>query len=438
MSGSDQDFGTSVSVTGEDTGITFAGAGPGLLVVGDAVATGATDAATLTIAEGAEVAGATNLVLGNAVGSNGELVVTGGAALDLAGVDPDGLGAFAEIGRRGTGRLEIDDGGTVTIDGTDGARPGLALGVTAIGSGDLTVSGEGSTLRVLGGPDEAADSARLLIGRGGEGSLRLADGGTVVNAASGITVVGRESTARGEVELAGEDSLLDAGARLVLGGDLDSASGAVRPDAGGEAILRQIEGAVQAGTPNDGESDIFIGATGEWTLNPDIFSGGESGGAVRGDVAVASGGAFQLGAEQTLTGDLVVADGAEFGPSGDRAPLSGSPLAGIGTVTIDGDWTHEGTAVFDVGGGARRSAEIGAGDPTAADQVVVTGQASLSGTIMLDFGNFEGDSFELVRATGGLDIADDLVVETTSPDRDPEIQVVGTANSLSIEIVGDG
>lgn len=187
---------------------------------------------TLTNSASASWEGAT--VVGNFDGESGHLVIQSGSELDnigswgtLKNFGPSSVirgsgyvglnsGSMGEalvtgsgstwtnsqalyVGSRGTGTLEIADGGAVVNDWG-------YIGMTSGSVGEVLVTGSGSQWTNSGG---------LIVGSQGMGSLKIADGGTVSNTAG---FIGYNNGGMGEVLVTGGGSQWTNTGDLILGG----------------------------------------------------------------------------------------------------------------------------------------------------------------------------------------------------------------------------
>ncbi|HUD35021.1 MAG TPA: hypothetical protein VMR43_18830, partial [Variovorax sp.] len=112
---------------------------------------------TMVVSRGGQADVRQGIVVGNAVGSVGELTVTGSGS--RIGTEGD-----LRIGKSGTASLSVDGGGRVTAAGN------ASLGIDAGSRSFVSVDGSGSALSVGG---------KLLIGESGIGEMRVGGGGAV-------------------------------------------------------------------------------------------------------------------------------------------------------------------------------------------------------------------------------------------------------------------
>jgi T5SS/PEP-CTERM-associated repeat protein len=81
--------------------------------------------------------------------------------------------AFINVGNTGSGSLTVQNGGVVTITGTEGSFSNLTLGRSENASGEMTVSDNSQV--TITGPD-----ARIWAGRDGTADLRILSGSSVL------------------------------------------------------------------------------------------------------------------------------------------------------------------------------------------------------------------------------------------------------------------
>ena len=89
-----------------------------------------------------------------------------------------GGGGFLTIGEQGTGTVDVLEGATIEVSTDNGEFPGITLGRNAAGDGQLNVSGSGSTVIFENTNEQKADST-FNIGDAGSGSVSIDNGATV-------------------------------------------------------------------------------------------------------------------------------------------------------------------------------------------------------------------------------------------------------------------
>ena len=190
----------------------------------------------------------------NAGGTGGQGGGEGSVIVDGAdsAIEVLGNGAVLNIGRNGTGRLEVLDGGSITLTSnvsTFDMTANFDVGIAPGSFGEAFVDGIGSEILLVGPDGEISGS--LDIGREGTGRLTITNGGRVANDDTGITSIGREVTGVGTVEVSGTtgiESTFDGGDLLLIGQDFDlSTGGGAGAGTGGQGTLELGEfGVVRA------------------------------------------------------------------------------------------------------------------------------------------------------------------------------------------------
>ena len=303
--------------------------------------------------------------VGRAAGSTGSLTLDGeGSELRLSGRFLEGDSAFLQVGREGTGIMEVSGGALVSIDGDGGDYPGFSVGGRAGGVGTMVVTDTGSAVIISnGGAALGGGAGYITVGGGGTGTLSVAEGAQVVNAEGGYTFVGLEAGSVGVLTLQADlvaNAHFDAGAVLAIGAGYDFDSGAFDFDNGGSGTVIVGSGTtLEAGAAEgDGITDIFIGSGGSLTI--------QNGGTVIGDIENVGGTLFN----------------------------GNSP----GTASFGGDFSMSG-GVMDI-----EVAGLDAGD---FDLYQVAGAAELNGgllsfSVLEGYDPLAGDTVTFLTAGGGL------------------------------------
>lgn len=367
------------------------------------------------------------LEIGARSNADGSVRVAGeGSLLKVDGnVDP-----FVNVGFQGTGDLTIADGGRMEARFLD-------VGDQAGSTGTMTVEGTDSTVAIFdpGDPNEGL-AAGTNIGRAGNGTLDISDGGTFTLAGgSGIFPffsVGTNESGVGTVTISGGQSSLTISGdnvgpggqsgQLMVGrfgeGTLNIADGATvsSDDTGATLVGRESTGTGSIAVEGDGSTlnagaEMIIGADFDFEAGEILFDQGGTG-----TVTVGDGGTLRAGAAE---GDGV--DDIFIGAGGTLQVLDGGTLIGDvrneggtfepgnspGEVAIQGDLDQDGALTFEFAGHA-------AG---AFDHIEVAGEAALAGEVTLAFDPAfaveAGDSFQVLTAGDGLRVADDLEVAAT-------------------------
>ncbi|WP_157281640.1 PEP-CTERM sorting domain-containing protein [Pelomonas sp. Root1237] len=188
--------GINVGSTGGRGDMRVAGAGSAVVYSGDAgyLQVGRNNATgLLQLQDGGQVSGLFYVAIGRD-GGHGELQVDGaGSQLRI-----DGLGSAAangvltgpvlDVGRNGTGRVTVSNGGRIDLVATTAQPSGTALnlGREAASSGTLNISGAGSVVSISaasvlpgGGAGEAFNPI-MRVGRDGSGFLNISAGGQLI------------------------------------------------------------------------------------------------------------------------------------------------------------------------------------------------------------------------------------------------------------------
>jgi T5SS/PEP-CTERM-associated repeat protein len=227
---------------------------------------------TLSITSGASIASGIGYIGYNS-GSTGAVTVNGGGSRWNLG--QEGL----YVGYRGSGSLNIESGGVVSVEGED--RSSVFIGYDDDSVGAVTVTGEGSEWNLLNNSFHNS----FYIGREGSGTLNIESGGVVtVGNAEGNYWVGSTSSSIGygsTVTVTGDGSEWNNyGSLNVEDGTLNIEAGGVVSSFGGEIESCRIfaSEAAPASATVTGEGSrwnplyLSVGSGGNGTLN--IESGG--------------------------------------------------------------------------------------------------------------------------------------------------------------------
>ncbi|MBA3483791.1 MAG: autotransporter-associated beta strand repeat-containing protein [Pirellulales bacterium] len=265
------------------------------------------------------------------------------------------------LGNAGSALLSVLNGGVASTTGNS------HLGFTAGATGDVNVSGAGSTLNIGVLLNIGGDSA----GARGTGSVRIADGGIVnVGSATNLYSTGRldlvnETTFTGDVNSFG-------GMIRTIG--TTTLANAVHLNAGGVSVeTNTLDGNAVFSGIIDGAGGLtkstFVGITGKGTLAltaANTYTGATTvnagtllvDGSITSATTVNSG--ATLGGSGTIAADVTLNNGAIVAPGN-------SP----GTLNIAGNYTQN-------SGGTLK---IELASPTSFDRLAVTGNAALGGTL---------------------------------------------------------
>jgi fibronectin-binding autotransporter adhesin len=384
---------------------------------GTSILNGAVDAASVNVS-----AGTLQLGLSDRLADTAAVTVRSGATLDL-GANRDTVGTLILTGA-------LDGSGTLTAanyelrGGTANANLGLGNLFQEVGNSTLLGTSQAGTVSVLGGvltlgaPDRLADSSAVAVAGGatldlgsndetvgslylsgnlnGSGTLTAADytlAGGIVNASlgggalvqeSGTSVLNGSSAAE-TVTVLGGSLRLGAAERLGDGAALAIGDGATFNLAGFRETVGTLEG---SGTLALGTGELVAG-----TSNDDfLFSGAISG---SGDFTKVGTGTAVLTGASSMTGAINVDAGTLLfaGTSAGSLRLRGGALTGAGqfggSVALLSGTLSPGIAgqplgsftmvALDATGGVFNIDFGGAAYGFAADEIIVTGAASLDG-----------------------------------------------------------
>ncbi|WP_374371118.1 cadherin-like domain-containing protein [Dongia sp.] len=284
-----------------------------------------------------------SIILGNQAGSMGTLKVSGPEA-DLT-VGPDGI----FVGKGGEGHLAIDNGGTVISNGGGnnlviGELTGSVGLVEVMGGVNISEGGGQPTYYpsqlIMSGTDNA-----IIVGKHGSGELVVSDGAI----AGTLQMVIGAGTGSGEVTVTGEGSLLHVSSLYGHhSDDLDTEfddeskeSGTVRIGqeagsygllsvlAGGTLLIGNDEGTgapgMQLGVKGGSQGDVLVSGAGSTLDIVETTNGANLGYGSYLEIGVAG------------HGVMTVADGAEVNVIGEYARVAlGTELGGYGVLLITG------------------------------------------------------------------------------------------------------
>ncbi len=384
----------------------------GQVYVGRNSTIGLNGTGSVTVADGSRFTSNATWV-GYLGGSQGTLTVRDGGAYDST----DDL----YMGRDGQGTLDVSNGGSVTnrLSG---------LGWYAGSQGSATVSDAGSLWEM---------SSELIVGGGGYATLTVENGGEV--RAAGDTTLARSSGSEGSATVTGSGSLLSVGAPLIVGRE---GNGTLTISDGGRventtSYVAYTYGSTSSATVEDGgtwaqSDDAYIGFGGDGALTV------QSGGSVSsrdftvGYHGAASGRAAFSGVGTELTasgrayvglwgqGELIAQDGAAL--SSLSASVAVQP-GSVGSVVVSGAGTRwdtteffvvgrdgTGTALIEEGAQVTTGQGLIASNPTGTGHVLVTDAGTLwstSGDLRL---GPQGNGTLTVANAGLVDVGGDLLI----------------------------
>jgi T5SS/PEP-CTERM-associated repeat protein len=325
----------------------------GFLVAGDSAGSSGTllvdSGGTVAIGQGGTFLNAgssftgSGISVGLAAQSNGTIIAQNGGQITVA--------AGVNIGTSGQGLLQVLNGGTIALTGTNG----ISTGGSAGGVGTLLVSGNNGSASLV---NFTETSKGITAGASGQGTVDVENGGTILMNGTGGISVGQSANASGVVIVNGPFSTINQGAAGSGMGiaQAGSSTGSVLVENGGTIALNGTGASSgvrlgQAAGAN-GTLDIEAGGTVQVGAPANIIVG-QSAGASGLLIVNGVGAALNVG---TVVGGTVT--GASLGfVVGDT---------GTGTVTIE----NGGTVQFDSTAGSLRDGGSGNG------MLTVTGTGS--------------------------------------------------------------
>ena len=392
-------------------------AGSGLLVVlnGGTASTAATFLGEDVGADGTATVQGPNsqwtnsgsLIVGNL--GTGSLNVLGGGSMStnvsFLGDDPgavgtaaiDGLGSQYDhsaslfVGNFGAGSLSITNGGSVSAERT-------FIGDDLGSNGSVTVQGKGSSW---------TNTITVFVGNFGTGAVTISNGAT---ASAGVMKIGDETGAVGTAVIDGAGSSWVSSTDLVIGnrgsGTLTVSNGGLASAANG--FIGDDPGSVGNGT--------ITGAGSSLTCTTQLAVGRLGQGSLTvSDGAIVTAPLITLNNQSSMNGDGTIQ--GDVTSAGTVAPgLS------VGQLTVQGSYLQTSLGQL--------HAEI---DSTGNDQLAVTGDAELGGTVQLSllngFNPKLGQEFIILTAGSVLGTFDEVV----GPN---ELEVVYGAGTVTVVVAG--
>jgi T5SS/PEP-CTERM-associated repeat protein len=313
---------------------------------------------------GAKVTTGYSFVGAGVVGSTGSVLITGADSkwditLDLV------------VGHSGMGTLEITAGGKVTSHPT---QLSSVIGLGSDSSGSVRVDGAGAEWTV--GSD-------LTVGDAGAGDLQIVNGGHVSN---GVGIIGANFAfgSSGSVLVDGTGSKWTLGSTLFVGG---LGTGELKILNGGGVTSNSAV----IGKDRDSIGTVLVdGADSKWTNSGDLRVGGVG----LGTLIINDG---KVEAAKVIIGPqgAVLGNGLIMGSVANHGRLA--PGQSIGALTIDGNYEQT-DGVLEM--------EVSGPNEGQSDQLIVTGDATLGGTLEMVFldgyAPRAGDMLELFSVRGGF------------------------------------
>ncbi len=338
----------------------------------------------LTITDGGRVSTRVLSFIGGAIGSTGEVLVTG------AGSRWTSTNGF-RVGEAGRGQLTITNGGEVS-------------GVSSTIGSEATSAN--STVLVSGAGSRWTNSSIMVVGGSGSGALTIENGGVVSNTASQI---GQQASATGTVTVTGAGSQWINNGNLQIGGLGEGTitiadGGLVRNTVAQIGFLAGSQGTATvsgAGSRWESSENLIVGSTGNGTLaieNGGVVTNAASGiglfAGSTGTVTLTGAGSRWENASLAIigaagNGSVTIADG---GYASSRTSLFvGTNPGSRGDVLITGAgsrWDHEGVA--NIGRAAAGTLTLAEGGVLSAQSVEIGFFADAAGTLI--FGAAEGSA----------------------------------------------
>ena len=322
-------------------------------------------------------------------GGKGTVVVDGGSIyVQYQGTENEA--SAIGVGEHGSDELStlvVKGGGKITLDGSSQNSPQFDIGRNEGAKGSVEVTGADSIIELINDKPASPDdpdfgNGYIRVGRQGEGSMSILEGGTVKNTANGVLALGDKEGSVASLVVDGTGSTLEFGGAFFIGPF--EAQGNSNVSFSNGAVINQL--------------DTFY------------FSGQEYSG-----IYLEGGGAkLTIDGSSDINSRLVVTDG--------NFVVSET----LETVEIDGELAHRGGEIdLQIAGTASH------------DKLVVTQSAELKGGLNIAFeGGYAGavgDSIELFNATS-FDIGDGFSLDFAglAAGLDAQLQVDGTVASLVI------
>ncbi|WP_145579709.1 autotransporter outer membrane beta-barrel domain-containing protein [Yersinia vastinensis] len=278
--------------------------------------------ATLTIEDGGKVYYAANspTILGNGVGSQGEVIVSGAGSVWSSVYDDDSHASNqtnVQIGNYGTGKLSVLDGASVITP------RGMSLAQQEGSSGSVSVSGPDSSM-LLGNSSLGNTGWAGIFMMAGEADVTVENGGE-------LTLYGGVYFGRGKNGAAQSLTVRGTDSIITSYGDINNVeSGVVRIEDGGKLYSLHTPGtgfAAQGqavigrgGGSNTGDAYAYVTGNGSlWHMDQDAIVGYlASGHLVISDGATVENDRGRIALQAGYTGTVTVTDtGSEWNNSGD-------------------------------------------------------------------------------------------------------------------------
>lgn len=324
----------------------------------------------------------------------------------------DGASVIGEIGV-----LEANADGAISIVNRGTARVG---GVSVGDGGIIEVQSADSKLTALSAI--VVNSGTLRIGDRGE--IDNSDGELQVRAGGLLTIMGGGELKTGKILFGGTVTVDQPASKII-------ASDETTIDPGGE--LQVMNEGLYDGNGASVFGSLTLSSSGVAEFDQEVFVAGS------GLIAVGAG-AMTIGVVDRVDGELRVGPGGTLSGTGTVdgtvSNQGGNVAPGFspGILRVDGDYFQDaaGSLALEIGG-------LTPGEDH--DQLLVTGDASIGGVVVLEFINQfspqNGDVYEFLTASGQQDLSDaNFVVRSLAPGF--EFEIVPSAGGFSMVALTDG
>jgi hypothetical protein len=346
---------------------------------------------------------------------------TGGSQLTVGGFTNAGAVELTNVGSNTfSATLALSNNGTLTNTGSittlGGSTPGGGRTLTALlnNQGTLTVDANGSTATTLNLAGTSTNSGTISV-TGADLNLQNVTGSAMFsNAANGtITIAATRTMTIGSVAFPSFNAGTLSGGTYNIAGTLEFDNAAITTNAA-TVILDGTGAAAIVDQSNNNALANFATNNGSFTLQngralstPAFTNAGS---------LTIDGGSSQLttaGAYTQTAGSTTLKNGGTLTPAGAGVNLTAGAL--VGTGTIGGDLINSGTVnpglsasagkltvtgAYTQNAGGTLNIKLGGTDPSAFDQLAVTGSAALGGTLNVTlipgFTPTDGNSFQVL------------------------------------------
>jgi fibronectin-binding autotransporter adhesin len=280
-----------------------------------------------------QLTGTNGINLGSSVGAFGTLLISGtnssGGAASLLSFASSAKGVTAGV--LGQGTLDVESGGTFQMNGTGGINAGQSLGATGV----IIVDGPNALI------SEGTASTGMGIGQAGAGSLLIENGGTLLDQGtlgnSGIGV-GQTAGAQGLITVTGTNSLLSVAAPSASLNVGVATQGTLNVQSGGKVSVSG--NGLIIGANNGGSGTVSVSGSGSSIITLGTTGNINVGNPAHGVLNITAGGSV------STAGGVFIANGTTT--SSGTATVVGGTLSDAGQLTVG----SLGSGTLDVGSGA--------------------------------------------------------------------------------------